>query len=242
MVGSGEESETAGRKAADTDNHNGSGQNHAVSNPYQAAGATASSTGAATGTPFGSSAAANPPSSPAGVFSDDLFEMPDFLKPTLNGINSSHNLGEQARHTDAVPSTSTLPAQSRFPSHIFTDNRPQVSMSAPSSPPTISQLRKGKHREGSVPLPTFGNDTMDGGLLDFSSIHGYSMPSNALGPNTAVGSTSVFDTFSMDGEYSLPSDMQNLLFPTDSSDMGDLFGPGSAALFEQLRAGKDFCN
>lgn len=41
-------------------------------------------------------------------------------------------------------------------------------------------------------------------------------------------------TTSLDN-FSLPSEG---LFPSDGSDMADLFGPGSAALFEQIRAGE----
>lgn len=198
----------------------------------------------------------------AGSRSNENSAMPDISRSSSSGINTGSDKIDELASEAPVPSTSTLPVLSGVPINHYSQSKSSLagssSSSSPSLPPTATQLLKGKQKEGSVPLSPFGQNDLNNSRAD-TDVRNY--PSNALkafvrpeAGNTQIAAatvdmnpasglsaqkpwpTSVQDISASLDSFSLPSEG---LFPSDGSDMADLFGPGSAALFEQIRAGED---
>lgn len=175
---------------------------------------------------------------------------------------ASNNASASA--TAPAPSTSMLPVQTGPSIHVSSHGRSSLPISSSSSsqsqPPTPSQLLKGKQKEASVPLSPFGQNDMNNSRADKDDSHTTASalkafvrpeagdtqiaaattdahpPSSLPTQESWPGLPDSLSTTSLDN-FSLPSEG---LFPSDGSDMADLFGPGSAALFEQIRAGQSF--
>lgn len=191
-------------------------------------------------------------------------EKADLPDNTAGGINSSTPKSIETAREASVPSTSMLPVHSGPPIHIYTTNRASLPVSSSSSsqsvqPPTASQLLKGKQKEGSIPLSPFGQNDTNNSRADKDDTHVASSALKAFvrpeAADTQIAATTsdshVPSSSGLSSESSWPSINQTMsasldnfslpsegLFPSDGSDMADLFGPGSAALFEQLRAGE----
>lgn len=241
------------------DGGNGSG----VSSPFQAPHAgNASSSGAAAGAGLtGTSDSVTQGSSSDDTQRNQAFDLPDIFKSVPHDINISTRKDEQRGSEAPVPSTSMLPIQSGAPIHVYSSqnksSQPVSSSSSAQSLPTPSQLLKGKQKEGSMPLSPFGqNDTnnyradRDENQSNTSALKAFSRPGaadtqiSATTSDFQAGSSLPSQHWSSLGNsapttilsgFSLPSEG---LFPSDGSDMADLFGPGSNVLFEQIRAGK----
>lgn len=238
-------------------NADGSG----VSSPFQAASTTKQSSDDTTAdvTNTNGTDAAKPQHASDAPQSDDMLDLPDIFQAIPNDMKINPEQGNQGSRQASVPSTSMLPVHSGPPIHIQghgKSSQPVSSSSSSQSLPTPSQLLKGKQKEGSIPLSPFGHNDMNNSRADkddsshaASALKAFSRPeaadtqisattsdfqaSSGL-PSRASWPSMDEDMTSNLGGFSLPSEG---LFPTDDSDMADLFGPGSNALFEQLREG-----
>lgn len=247
-------------RSRQSSNAGGSG----VSSPFQAASTTQQSSDHMTAGVMNANGidATKPQHVADAPQSDDMIDLPDIFQVIPNDMKINTERDYQGSRQASVPSTSMLPVHSGPPIHIQAhgkSSQPVSSSSSSQSLPTPSQLLKGKQKEGSIPLSPFGHNDMNNSRADkedsshtASAMKAFSRPeaadtqisattsdfqaSSGL-PSQASGPSMDEDMPSNLGGFSLPSEG---LFPTDDSDMADLFGPGSNALFEQLREGMPY--